>query len=141
MSALEILTAAADQLNGSGSAMLQYITAEFSPFSSQFQPDLVFHPTDLPGHVFFVEYRDASSRIFQDSLDTLCQQLIEHREFISVEPGLKLHFAIASDRTDDPKLLAALEKCDIAYLAPVPTPESLVKSVITWTGKVPRPIS
>lgn len=45
---LEIVSAAAKELKHLGLATVEYITAEFSPFSDQFRPDLTFRPSAPP---------------------------------------------------------------------------------------------
>lgn len=131
---LNIVTIAAGMLQSFGRASVKYITAEFAPFSDQFRPDLIFWPDAMPGHVFFVEYRLASSHMFQKPADALARQLAEHRDFVEMEQSVNLHFAFASSGDRDSDLAASLAAHRITYLAPMPTPDLLATAVRDRVG-------
>jgi hypothetical protein len=63
-----------------GSARMEYITAEFQPFSHQQRPDVVFVPRSggYAGQVIFIEIRLSSERLLRGPG---YQVLAEHREF------------------------------------------------------------
>jgi hypothetical protein len=115
MTELKIVTDAAAILRESGETAVEYITAEFSPFSNQFRPDLVYRPNTMPGHVFFIEYLLASYHMLKQPAEAISEQLVEHRDFITTDPSVALHFAFASSGDHDPLLAETLALKGITF--------------------------
>lgn len=135
---LEIVEAAARLLRDYGSTTVEYITAEFSPFSAQFRPDLAFKPIDMPGHIFLVEYRVSPPQGFTESPEALAKQLAEHRDFVSTGPMTTLHFAFASSGDRDSELSKSLHANSVEYLAPITSSQVLADTVHEWAESIRR---
>lgn len=69
-----------DLLNSHGSARLEYITAEFQPFSNQQRPDIVFAPRHggFVGQPIFIEVK-LSTKPIRDGHGL--RILVDHKEF------------------------------------------------------------
>src|SRR5215216_3192820 len=94
---LQVATTALQELRGYGTVELQYITAEFEPFSSAQRPDIVFWPNSGPneGRPFVVELRMPVNA--NRELPTP-ENIREHQEFVDADSTDYLYFALATDR-------------------------------------------
>lgn len=135
---LEIVELAARLLRDFGSTTVEYITAEFSPFSAQFRPDLAFRPNAMPGHTFLVEYRVTPPQGVTASPDARAKQLAEHRDFVLTDPKTTLHFAFASSGDRDEELAKLLCANSVAYLAPITSSQALADTVYEWANSIER---
>lgn len=132
MTELEIITEAASILKARGECRIEYITAEFSPMSDRFRPDLVFLPDATPDRVFFIEFRTAAS-VSRRSDGDLVSGLLEHREFVSVDsPDITLTYGFASDQPLRREVEASLQAHGIEFLGPVSTGHELAQRVNQW---------
>jgi hypothetical protein len=133
---LQIATAAVWKLRDYGDAELQYITAEFEPFSSAQRPDIVFIPDSgrNQGRSFVVELRmpvDASRKL------PTPEELKDHREFVDTDPPDSVYFALATQRTIDEGLRSAFYAQGIEVFDSIESGEDLANRVLKWSG-IPR---
>lgn len=132
MTELEIITEAAGILKHRGDCRIEYITAEFSPVSDRFRPDLVFLPDAAPDRAFFVEYRTAAS-ISRRSGSDLVASLVEHWEFVSADsPDITVTYGFASDLPLPNEVIAKLHALGIEFLGAATTGHELATHVIQW---------
>lgn len=80
MSELKVIEATSQMLSMHGECEVVYLTAEFSPFSNQQKPDLIFRIDDsFKNQILFVEYKENLSKV---AIRQLVDHLIEHEEFV-----------------------------------------------------------
>lgn len=129
---LDLANRLSELLRVHGDVSLQYITANFEPFSSQTRPDVVF--TSSSGDIYCVELRFNRSRPVSGALFA---SLPEHASFVkSQAEGGNVHFAFATD-ADIP--FDAIPPSDIRIFSGIVGPTDLADRILRWTA-LPRTI-
>lgn len=130
---LEVANTAARELRKHGTVKLEYITAEFEPYSSAQRPDLVFWPDTGPnkGCTFFIELRmpaNPSRRL--PSTDSLQ----EHKDFLGNFPPNSLFFAIGTSRKiDDDTFRSDVSSRGIEILDNIESGKDLARKILGWS--------
>jgi hypothetical protein len=133
---LDFVSKAAALLEEHGNAQLQYITAEFEPFSSAQRPDLIFipHAGVNCGRIFVTECRVHPSRF---ELDPLLME--EHRNFVLEDMNGYHFFALATHAAVTAEMRAALAIRGVEVLDNVETPHALAEAVLAWSRAAETP--
>ena len=134
MSALElqVATAALRKLGAHGLVELEYMTAEFEPFSSAQRPDLVFWPSSGPnqGRAFVVELRMPKSTHRMLPTPEIVR---EHRDFVEDSTDC-VYFALATNGKVDDISRSAFSAEGIEVFERVESGEDLANRILKWTG-------
>lgn len=133
MTEAQIISEAADDLRRNGRVTIEYITAEFAPFSDQFRPDLLFVSNSTPGSVYFVEFRLTRNVHWRTSSDML-RQLAEHKDFVSAG-ATGVRYAFASDCTLSQSSITLLLENGIEFLGPIDSGHSLAEKILDWCNR------
>lgn len=130
---LQIATTAVQELRDHGVAELQYITAEFEPYSSAQRPDIVFLPDSGPnqGLPFVVELRMPVNT--SRKLPTL-GNLQEHKAFIDADSPDCVYFALATHCTIDKETRSALCAQGIEVFDSIESGEDLAHRILKWSS-------
>lgn len=140
LSALRVAEEAEIFLRESGDVSLEYITAEFEPYSSAQRPDVVFVPGSGPnaGSVFFSELR--LSKLPSRAL--LPPELMaEHRNFIQSDLEPYLFFSLATSISASEDTRSALAQQDVTLLDGIRSGADLATRLIQWAASATRPDS
>ncbi len=128
MSELSVIEATSKMLSLHGESEVLYLTAEFSPFSNQQKPDLLFRRSDLTGkRTFFVEYKE---NINQNDINQLCKDLVEHQDFVQDAILERYVFIFATNTALKPEIIEELKLNKIITICTIDDETDLYNAIL-----------
>ena len=133
---LDVAESVANVLCVVGSVTLQYLTAEFEPYSSAHRPDIVFIPSDGPNRdrVFVVEVR-----VTKPSYRPNVRALISHREFVLAELGGYHFFGVATSADLSDADIAALAIDGVHAMCNISSADEITAAIRDWSKSALTP--
>lgn len=130
-----IAEAALKALRDYGAAQLLYLTSEFSPYSSQQKPDILFScrtPTGAEQH-FFIELAPALGTQAREGL--VVEAIAEHRAFVQSTSEVNVQYAIAASDSIAIPQRVELDARGITVLPLESTGEQLAAAIMEWVNR------
>lgn len=129
---LEIAKETVNHLRGHGVVEMQYITAQFEPYTRHLIPDIVFWPTfgSNRGQAFVIELHmqdDNKQVIFTN-------ELLKHREFVVLGAEVQINYALATSQKVSSDIKSSLAILKIMIFDEIKTGIQLAVALLDWSN-------